>query len=67
MSKGDATTGQKKYEATLNIVNKIYDNFPAFTDIFDEESFYIFAGVFTLCTIMGAIIASRFITLKPAD
>lgn len=61
------TQAQKKYQATLSIVNKIYDSFPAFTDIFDEELWYIFAACFTLSTIMVAFVASRFITLRPVE
>ena len=60
-------TGQRKYEATLKLVNKVYDQFPAFTDIFDEETWYIFAFMFTGITIVVAIIASRYITLKNID
>ena len=60
-------TGQRKYEATLKLVNKVHDQFPAFTDIFDEETWYIFAFMFTAITIVVAIIASRYITLKNID
>lgn len=60
-------TGQRKYEATLKLVNKVYDQFPAFTDVFDEETWYIFAFMFTATTILVAVIASRYITLKNMD
>lgn len=62
-----STQAQRKYEATLSIVNKVYDSVPAFTDVFDEETWYIFAGCFTVGTILVSLIASRFITLKPVD
>lgn len=62
-----STQAQRKYEATLSIVNKVYDSVPAFTDVFDEETWYIFAGCFTVGTILLTLIASRFITLKPVD
>jgi len=61
MSKGGGLKGGGALEA----VNQIYDQFPAFTDIFDEETFYIFAFCFTAATIFVAFIASRFITIKP--
>jgi hypothetical protein len=60
-------TSQRKYEATLKLVNKVYDQIPSFTDVFDEETWYIFAFFFTVATIIGAFVASRFITLKNLD
>ena len=48
-------------------LNKAYSDLPAFTDIFDEEGFYLaFIGL-TLVTVVIAVIASRFITIKEAD
>lgn len=48
-------------------LNRAYSDLPAFTDIFDEEGFYLaFIGL-TLVTIAVAFVASRFITLKEAD
>lgn len=50
-----------------NYLNKAYADLPAFTDIFDEEGFYLaFIGL-TLVTVMVAFIASKFITLREAD
>jgi len=57
-------TTRRKYDATVKLVNKVYAQFPAFTDIFDEETWYIFAAVFTVATILAAVIASRFVKLK---
>ena len=37
---------------------------PSFEDVFDEESFYLFAGCVTLVSVLLAIVASRYITLK---
>jgi len=62
-----ATQSQRKYEATMSIVNKVYDNVPAFTDVFDEETWYIFAACFTIGTLVMTFVASRFITIKPVD
>lgn len=57
---------QKTYRLT-NVLNQAYSDLPAFTDIFDEEGFYLaFIGL-TLLTILVAFVASRFITLKEAD
>jgi len=40
---------------------------PSFEDVFDEESFYLFAGCVTLVSVLLAIAASRYITLKDRD
>jgi len=48
-------------------IDHIYSQFPAFTDIFDEETFYVFAFCFTCITILAAVIASRFIKIKEMD
>jgi len=57
----------KHTNAAVQAINNIYGEFPAFTDIFDEETFYIFAACFTLCTLIAAVVASKFITIKEAD
>ncbi|XP_059618499.1 uncharacterized protein LOC132262988 [Phlebotomus argentipes] len=51
----------------LEMIERVYNDFPAFSDIFTEETFYIFAFCFVLCTILVAFILSRFITLKPLE
>ena len=50
--------------AVMDFIDKFYDQTPGFSDVFDEETFYIFAGVFTLVTIVTAVAASRYITIK---
>lgn len=50
-----------------NYLSRAYSDLPAFTDIFDEEGFYLaFIGL-TVFSILVAFIASRFITIKEAD
>ena len=51
----------------MTLVDKFYEHTPGFQDLFDEESFYIFATVFTLATCLAAFVASRYITLKSRD
>lgn len=46
---------------------KVYGQIPAFKDIFDEETFYIFAVFFVLSTCVVAFILSRFIVLRPVE
>ena len=48
----------------MEIIDKYYEQAPGFQDVFDEETFYIFATVFTLATCLAAFVASRYITLK---
>lgn len=51
----------------MDVIEKIYNDIPAFSDIFTEESFYMFAACFTLVTILVVFILSRFITIKPVE
>lgn len=51
----------------MEFIDKFYDQTPGFQDVFDEETFYIFAGVFTLISIIGAVVASRYITIKAKE
>lgn len=54
-------------KGNLHVVEEIYNYVPAFTDIFSEDSFYIFVFCFVLSTIMVAYVLSRFITIKPVE
>ncbi|GAU88148.1 hypothetical protein RvY_00896 [Ramazzottius varieornatus] len=54
----------KKFDR-LALANHIYGKIPAFTDIFDEETFYITAVFVVLGSILVAVILSRFVKLKP--
>ena len=49
----------------LALANHVYQKIPAFTDIFDEETFYFTAFFFVLGTILLAVVLSRFIKLQP--
>lgn len=51
----------------MDIIERIYNDIPAFTDVFTEESFYVFVVGFTLVTILVAFVLSRFITIKPVE
>ncbi|XP_039756651.1 uncharacterized protein LOC120631233 [Pararge aegeria] len=57
----------KSTKGSLYVVDEIYKHLPAFTDVFSEDTFYVFVVIFVSCTIMVAFILSRFITLKPVD
>ena len=53
-------------KATIKAFEKFYSWFPAFLDIFpDEEAFLNFAFWFFVLTIVGVVVASRYIKIKP--
>jgi len=53
--------------AVMELIDKYYENTPGFQDVFDEETFYIFAAVFTLATCLLGFLASRYIKIKCKD
>ena len=53
--------------AVMEVIDRYYEQTPGFQDVFDEETFYIFAAVFTLATCLAAFVASRYITIKQKD
>lgn len=55
------------YKASVEIFRKVNQLIPHFTDVFDEESFYIFAAVLTICSILIAFLLSRRIKIKEHD
>ena len=59
--------GSKGFQSSMALFNQMYEGLPYFTDIFDEESFYLFAICFVLFTILVVVLLSKFITLKEVD
>ena len=59
------THGEHK-TAQEQIIESVARQLPRFTDLFDEESFYIVAFVFVVCAALAACIASRFINIRDA-
>lgn len=58
-------TGNKNYN--LRLIDMLYSQVPAFTDVFDEETWYVFVICFVAGTFLVAFILSRFITIKPVE
>ncbi|XP_030027582.1 uncharacterized protein LOC115445447 [Manduca sexta] len=56
-----------KSKGNLHVVEEIYNQIPSFTDIFSEDTFYIFVAFFVMATILVAFMLSRFVTIKPVD
>lgn len=54
-------------KGNLHVVEEIYNQIPAFTDVFSEDTFYIFVVLFVMSTILVAFILSRFVTIKPIE
>ena len=52
--------------AEYEVVKKMSSYVPAFKDVFDEETFYIFAFILAGGAIIIALCGSRFVTLKDA-
>ncbi|XP_018394042.1 PREDICTED: uncharacterized protein LOC108772895 [Cyphomyrmex costatus] len=51
----------------LKLLDMFYNHVPAFTDVFDEDSWYVFVICFVAGTFLVAFILSRFITIKPVE
>ncbi|XP_019696218.1 uncharacterized protein LOC109503699 [Harpegnathos saltator] len=58
-------TESKNYN--IRLIDTLYSQVPAFTDVFDEDTWYIFVIYFVASTFLVAFILSRFITLHPVD
>ncbi|XP_039282509.1 uncharacterized protein LOC111053110 [Nilaparvata lugens] len=58
---------KKRNTYSLKLIDEIYSHIPAFTDLFDEETWYTFVLCFVAGTIVLVFIISRFITLKPIE
>lgn len=57
----------KKEGYNLKVIDSLYSQVPAFTDIFDEETWYVFVICFVVGTVIVAFIVSRFVTIKPVE
>lgn len=58
-------TNSKNYQ--MKLIEHLYNQIPAFTDVFTEESFYMTVVVFVITTIGVVFILSRFITIRPVE
>lgn len=51
----------------MAVISNLYNEIPTFSDVFTEESFYVFVFFFVLCTVLMVFVISRFITIKPVE
>lgn len=59
------TGSSKNYN--LRLIDMFYSQIPAFTDVFDEETWYVFVICFVAGTFFVAFILSRFIIIKSVE
>lgn len=57
----------KKDGYNIKLIDSLYNQVPSFSDVFDEETWYIFVACFVATTAVVVFIASRFVTIKPVD
>lgn len=43
----------------MQVIDRVYSKTPSFDELFDEETFYVFAACFTALTCLAAFVASR--------
>lgn len=56
-----------KKRGSMDVIEKLYREMPAFTDVFTEETFYVFVFGFVATTLVLVFIASRFVKIKPIE
>ena len=59
--------GQGRDPGSMKMIENIYNQVPSFTDVFDEETFYIFVISFVVSTLLIVFIAAKYVTIKPVD
>nr|XP_050856676.1 uncharacterized protein LOC127066697 [Vespula vulgaris] len=59
------SSNNKNYN--IKIIDTLYNQLPAFTDLFDEETWYTFVICFIASTFVVAFIFSKFITIHPVE
>ncbi|XP_044003864.1 uncharacterized protein LOC122849257 [Aphidius gifuensis] len=57
----------KNKDYNIQLIDTLYNQVPAFTEIFDEETWYIFVTCFVAGTFLIVFTLSRFITIKPVN
>jgi len=64
----DLSSAKKHSErlAEYEVVKRFGSYIPKFTDIFDEETFYIFFFVLVIVCLVGAFLCSRYVNIRDA-
>ena len=61
------SSSREKLKANREFIQTVSSWMPKFTDIFDEESFYIFAFCVVILAFVGAFVLSRYVKLEDPD
>ncbi|XP_044748879.1 uncharacterized protein LOC123309717 [Coccinella septempunctata] len=56
-----------KGDYVIKVIEHIYEQFPSFTDVFTEETFYVTVVAVVISTFVVVFILSRYITLKEVE
>lgn len=57
----------KPNDRTMKVIKTVNNYVPAFSDIFDEEGWYIFVSCFVALTIVVFFMLAKYVKLKPVD
>lgn len=58
--------GIKTGTVEKEMIQRMSDYIPQFTDLFDEETFYIFAAFLLIGSLVAAFAASKYVSIKDA-
>lgn len=61
------TTKGSSKDYGIRLIETLYDQVPSFTDVFDEETWYLFVGCFVAITVIVVFILAKFVTIKPVE
>ena len=61
------TSAKRRLDTQREIINHFSQLIPAFNDLFDERSWYIFVAVFVVSSFFVAFLLSRFLTIDDVD
>ena len=61
------TSAKRRLDTQREIINHFSQILPAFNDLFDERSWYVFFTFLTLASFLVAFLLSRFMTISDAD
>lgn len=56
-----------KFQHSAQLFSRLYSNLPGFTDIFDEETFYITAAAVTIVTLIVTMVLARYVKIKEVE
>jgi hypothetical protein len=61
------SSAKRRLDTQRAIINHFSQLLPAFDDLFDERSWYLFFAILVLSSFVVAFLLSRFVTISDAD